>query len=149
MYEYRDRAPHLLSGGQKQRIAIAGVIAMQPRCIVLDEPTAMLDPKGRSEVISTITCLCREKGMTVILITHHMIEAVAADEVFVMSEGKAALHGTPREIFSRAEDVEKYGLALPDTTAVINELNRAGFSLDCAALTVSECAEAIAGALKK
>ena len=103
MYEYRLHAPHLLSGGQKQRVAIAGVLAMQPRCVVLDEPTAMLDPVGRREVVSTVTRLCREKGMTVMLITHHMNECIGADRLIVMSEGRIVADGTPREVFSQVE----------------------------------------------
>ena len=103
MYEYREHAPHLLSGGQKQRVAIAGVIAMEPQVIVLDEPTAMLDPQGRGEVISTITKLCREKGITVVLITHHMSECVGADRLIVMSNGLVTADGTPSEVFSRVE----------------------------------------------
>lgn len=149
MYEYRRHSPHLLSGGQKQRVAIAGVLAMQPRCIVLDEPTAMLDPKGRNEVISTITRLCREKGMTVILITHHMAEAIEADTIFVMSDGKVAMQGSPKEIFSHVNELKALGLAVPDTTTVIDALNFAGFSLDYGALSVDKCAAEIAAHFKK
>lgn len=148
MYEYRRHSPHLLSGGQKQRVAIAGVLAMQPRCIVLDEPTAMLDPRGRNEVISTITRLCREKGMTVILITHHMAEAIEADTIFVMSDGKVAMQGQPKEIFSRVSELKTLGLAVPDTTTVIDALNTAGLSLDYGALTVDKCASEIAAQFK-
>ncbi|NCC66699.1 MAG: energy-coupling factor transporter ATPase [Clostridia bacterium] len=148
MYEYRRHSPHLLSGGQKQRVAIAGVLAMQPRCIVLDEPTAMLDPRGRREVIDTVTRLCREKGMTVILITHHMAEAIEADKIFVMSDGRIALQGSPEEIFFKVGELKALGLAVPDTTAVIDSLNAAGFSLDYGALTVDKCAAEIAAQFK-
>ena len=113
MYEYRLHAPHLLSGGQKQRVAIAGVLAMQPRCIVLDEPTAMLDPIGRREVISTVTRLCREEGITVVLITHHMSECVGADRLIVMSEGSVVADGTPREVFSQVELLQQRGAERP------------------------------------
>ncbi len=148
MYEYRRHSPHLLSGGQKQRVAIAGVLAMQPRCIVLDEPTAMLDPRGRREVIDTVTRLCREKGMTVILITHHMAEAIETDKIFVMSDGRIALQGSPEEIFFKVGELKALGLAVPDTTAVIDSLNAAGFSLDYGALTVDKCAAEIAAQFK-
>lgn len=147
MYEYRDRAPHLLSGGQKQRVAIAGVIAMRPRCIVLDEPTAMLDPGGRREVIETITRLCRENGITVVLITHHMSEAVGADKVFVMSAGHIISEGSPEEVFSRVEALRREGLTVPDTVALSYELRRAGMDVPLAALTPEQCAEGIAKAL--
>ena len=116
MYEYRQHAPHLLSGGQKQRVAIAGVLAMQPRCIVLDEPTAMLDPVGRREVISTVTRLCREEGITVVLITHHMSECIGADRLVVMSEGRIVADGTPREVFAQVELLRSEGLSVPVTT---------------------------------
>ena len=147
MYEYRLHAPHLLSGGQKQRVAIAGVLAMQPRCVVLDEPTAMLDPVGRREVISTVTRLCREKGMTVMLITHHMAECVGADRLIVMSEGRIAADGTPREVFSQVELLRSEGLAVPATTELIYELRKDGYDLPLSALTVSECADAIMAAI--
>lgn len=148
MYEFRMHAPHLLSGGQKQRVAIAGVLAMQPRCIVLDEPTAMLDPVGRREVISTVTKLCREKGMTVVLITHHMSECVGADRLVVMSEGKIVADGTPREVFSQVELLRSEGLSVPATTELIYELDRDGWDLPLSALTVDECADAVAAALR-
>lgn len=149
MSDYRLHSPHLLSGGQKQRVAIAGVIAMQPRCIVLDEPTAMLDPSGRREVIETITRLCRENGITVVLITHHMTEGIGADKVFVMSNGQIALSGTPREVFSNVDGLRELGLAVPDTVSLLFELREAGLSqqLPLDALTESECAAAIAAAL--
>ena len=143
MYEYREHAPHLLSGGQKQRIAIAGVIAMEPRCIVLDEPTAMLDPEGCEEVISTIERLNREKGITVILITHHMTEAIRADRVIVMDEGKILTDGTPKEVFVQADLLEKAGLSVPATTKILLELNQGGEHLPLDALSVEECAQAL------
>ena len=147
MYEYRLHAPHLLSGGQKQRVAIAGVLAMQPRCVVLDEPTAMLDPVGRREVVATVTRLCREKGMTVMLITHHMAECIGADRLIVMSEGRIGADGTPREVFSQVELLRSEGLAVPATTELIYELRRDGFELPLDALTVDECADAVMAAI--
>ena len=124
MYEYRNHAPHLLSGGQKQRIAIAGIIAMEPKCIVLDEPTAMLDPKGRREVLDTVLKLNREKGITVVLITHHMDEAAQAQRVIVLSNGTVAADGTPKEVFSRVELLHSIRLAAPDTVELCYELNK-------------------------
>ena len=147
MYEYRLHAPHLLSGGQKQRVAIAGVLAMPPRCVVLDEPTAMRDPVGRREVVATVTRLCREKGMTVMLITHHMAECIGADRLIVMSEGRIVADGTPREVFSRVELLRSEGLAVPATTELIYELRRDGFELPLDALTVDECADAVMAAI--
>ena len=147
MYEYRLHAPHLLSGGQKQRVAIAGVLAMQPRCVVLDEPTAMLDPVGRREVVATVTLLCLEKGMTVMLITHHMAECIGADRLIVMSEGRIVADGTPREVFSQVELLRSEGLAVPATTELIYELRRDGFELPLDALTVDECADAVMAAI--
>ena len=129
MYDYRLHAPHLLSGGQKQRVAIAGVIAMRPRCIVLDEPTAMLDPHGREEVISTIERLNREMGITVVLITHHMTEAIRAQRVIVMDAGRILADGTPKEVFPQVELLESVGLTVPATTKVLYALNQAGFDL--------------------
>jgi len=149
MYEYRSHAPHLLSGGQKQRVAIAGVIAMEPRVIALDEPTAMLDPQGRAEVISTVTSLCREKGITVILITHHMSECVGADRLIVMSNGLVVADGSPAEVFSDVELMKREGLTVPCTTQTEYELNKCGFSLPLSALTVEDCAAAIAASLGK
>ena len=149
MYEYRSHAPHLLSGGQKQRVAIAGVIAMEPRVIVLDEPTAMLDPQGRGEVISTVTRLCRDKGITVVLITHHMSECVGADRLIVMSNGTVAADGTPAAVFSDVKMMEREGLTVPATTRTEYELNKRGFSLPLTALTVEDCAAAIAASLGK
>lgn len=144
MYEFRLHAPHLLSGGQKQRVAIAGVIAMQPEVIVLDEPTAMLDPKGRREVIDTVTKLCREKGITIVLITHHMSECINADRVIVMSNGDVVADGTPQEVFSQVELMHREGLAVPATTELMWQLNKKGFDLPLSALGVAECAKEIA-----
>ena len=144
MYELRKHAPHLLSGGQKQRVAIAGVIAMQPKIIVLDEPTAMLDPQGRSEVVSTVSKLCREKGMTVILITHHMDECVDADRLIVMSNGRIVADGSPEKVFSMVELMEKEGLTVPETTRVLYELRGQGIDVPLDALRVEDCARAIA-----
>ena len=141
MYEYRLHAPHLLSGGQKQRIAIAGIIAMEPKCIVLDEPTAMLDPRGRREVMETITRLNREKGITVILITHHMDEAAQCDRVVVMSKGTIVADGTPKDVFSQVELLHSIGLAAPETVELCYELNQLGFDLPLTALEPEECAQ--------
>ena len=149
MYEYRLHAPHLLSGGQKQRVAIAGVLAMQPRCVVLDEPTAMLDPVGRREVVATVTRLMREKGMTVVLITHHMSECVGADRLIVMSEGAIVADGSPREVFSQVELLRSEGLSVPATTELIYSLRQEGFDLPLEALTVGECADAVMAAIKE
>ena len=148
MYEYREHAPHLLSGGQKQRIAIAGVIAMEPRCIVLDEPTAMLDPRGRREVIETISRLNREKGITVVLITHHMDEAAKADRVVVLHKGKVAADGTPREVFTQVELLHDIGLAAPDAVELCWELNKQGFDLPLDKLDPEECAQTLCEMLK-
>ena len=148
MYEYREHAPHLLSGGQKQRIAIAGIIAMEPKCIVLDEPTAMLDPRGRREVIDTIGRLNREKGITVVLITHHMDEAAKADRVVVLHKGKVAADATPREVFSQVELLHGIGLASPETVELCWELKRQGFDLPLDALEPEECAQALYNAVK-
>ena len=146
MYEFRKHAPHLLSGGQKQRVAIAGVLAMEPRIIVLDEPTAMLDPQGRQEVIATVTRLCREKGMTVVLITHHMEECIGADRLIVMSHGLISADGTPGEVFSQVELMEREGLTVPETTKLCFDLNRVGFSLPLDSLDTESCAQAVIGA---
>ncbi|MBQ7895846.1 MAG: energy-coupling factor transporter ATPase [Oscillospiraceae bacterium] len=145
MYEYRMHAPHLLSGGQKQRVAIAGVIAMEPEIIVLDEPTAMLDPQGREEVISTITRLCREKGMTVVLITHHMYECINADRLIVMSNGSKLCEGSPLEVFSQTELMRSEGLDVPETMLLLKELKEAGLNINAQALSVSDCADIIIG----
>ena len=143
MYEYRTHAPHLLSGGQKQRIAIAGVIAMEPKCIVLDEPTAMLDPRGRREVIDTIGRLNREKGITVVLITHHMDEAAKAQRVVVLDKGKVAADGSPKEVFSQVELLHGIGLAAPETVELCWELNQEGYDLPLDKLDPKECAQAL------
>ncbi len=149
MYDYREHAPHQLSGGQKQRVAIAGIIAMRPDCIVLDEPTAMLDPKGRREVIKTISRLNREFGITVVLITHYMDEAVRCDRVVVMEEGKLLLSGTPRQVFSQVELLQSVGLDVPQATELTHRLRKAGWPLPEDILTEEECIEAIAGYLQK
>ena len=143
MYEYREHAPHLLSGGQKQRVAIAGIIAMEPRCIVLDEPTAMLDPRGRREVIDTIGRLNREKGITVVLITHHMDEAAKADRVVVLNKGKVAADGTPQQVFAQVELLHSLGLASPETVELCWELNNLGFDLPLDKLEPEECAQTL------
>ena len=148
MYDYRLHAPHLLSGGQKQRVAIAGVIAMRPRCIVLDEPTAMLDPHGREEVISTIERLNREMGITVVLITHHMTEAIRAQRVIVMDAGRILADGTPKEVFPQVELLESVGLTVPATTKVLYALNQAGFDLPLDALSTEECAQGLLAAIR-
>ena len=148
MYEFRTHAPHLLSGGQKQRIAIAGVIAMEPKCIILDEPTAMLDPKGRREVMDTVLRLNREKNITVVLITHHMDEAAKAQRVVVLHKGSVAADGTPRQVFAQVELLHGLGLAAPDTTELCYELNRNGFSLPLDALDTEECAQALYNEVK-
>lgn len=147
MYDYRLHAPHLLSGGQKQRVAIAGVIAMRPRCIVLDEPTAMLDPHGREEVISTIERLNREMGITVVLITHHMTEAIRAQRVIVMDTGRILADGTPKEVFPQVELLESVGLTVPATTKVLYALNQVGFDLPLDALSTEECAQVLLAAI--
>ena len=144
MEKFAKHAPNLLSGGQKQRIAIAGVLAMRPQCIVLDEATAMLDPIGRSEVISTIERLNRDEGITVVLITHHMNEAEHADRVIVMNEGRVAMDGAPREVFAQVEKLKSIGLTVPDTVELLYELRGAGCDLPLTAITVDECADAIA-----
>lgn len=143
MEEFSLHAPHLLSGGQKQRVAIAGIIAMRPKCIVLDEPTAMLDPQGRREVLQTIHRLNREQGITVVLITHHMPEAVDADRVIVMDRGHVFLDGTPKQVFAQAELLQSVGLTVPETTQLILALNAEGAALPRQALSVEECAQAL------
>ena len=148
MYEFRHHAPHLLSGGQKQRVAIAGVIAMRPKCIVLDEPTAMLDPSGRREVVSTALRLCREQGITIVLITHHMDECIDADRLIVMSEGRMIADGAPKDVFARRKRLEEEGLAVPVTTALLQDLKTAGMELRTDALSVEDCADVIAAALR-
>ena len=149
MTAFMTHAPHLLSGGQKQRVAIAGVIAMEPECIVLDEATAMLDPIGRQEVLSAVHKLNREKGITVVLITHHMNEAEEADRVIVMDDGRIALDGTPKEVFTQVEPLRTMGLTVPDTVDLLDRLRKDGLDVPLDALTVDECAAAITAALAK
>ena len=149
MYDFRMHAPHLLSGGQKQRVAIAGVIAMQPRIIVLDEPTAMLDPQGRAEVIGTITKLCRENGMTVVLITHHMDECVGADRLIVMSNGHIVADGTPKYVFADVALMDREGLSVPATVRLVHELRDAGWALPEDELDVEDCAAELADFIKR
>jgi energy-coupling factor transport system ATP-binding protein len=143
MYEYRRHSPHRLSGGQKQRVAVAGVIAMQPKCIVLDEPTAMLDPKGRKEVLNTVLRLNREKNITVIYITHYMEEAVFADRVIVMDKGKILMDDTPKVIFSRVEELKEVGLDVPQVTELVYELRKEGIDIPADIIYEDECVEAI------
>ena len=147
MYEFREHAPHLLSGGQKQRIAIAGVIAMSPKCIVLDEPTAMLDPKGRREVMETVKRLNREKKITVVLITHHMDEAAQAQRVVVLHKGKVIADGDPHRVFSQVELLHSIGLAAPETVELCWQLNELGFELPLDCLSTEECAQALCEAM--
>ena len=143
MYEFREHAPHLLSGGQKQRVAIAGVLAMAPRCIVLDEPTAMLDPVGRREVMDTIKKLNRTAGVTVVLITHHMDEAAQADRLVVMSKGQVVADSTPKEVFSHVEALKSVGLTVPETVELCWALRKDGLDLPLDALSDEECAQAL------
>ncbi|MGI5893369.1 MAG: energy-coupling factor transporter ATPase [Candidatus Merdivicinus sp.] len=145
MYEYREHAPHQLSGGQKQRVAIAGILAMRPRCIVLDEPTAMLDPKGRREVMKTIRQLNREHGTTVVLITHYMEEAAVSDRVVVIDGGEVLRDGTPKEVFSEVELLKSVGLDVPQVTELVYELRKEGVPLPQDILTEEECYEALKG----
>ena len=147
MEEFTLHAPHHLSGGQKQRIAIAGVIAMEPACIVMDESTAMLDPCGRREVLDTVKRLNREKGITIVLITHHMDEAAMADRVVVMDSGSVVMDGPPREILVRTDELHAIGLAAPHTVELLHGLREDGFDVPLDALGIQECAEAIARAL--
>lgn len=147
MYEYRTHAPFKLSGGQKQRIAIAGILAMQPECIVLDEPTAMLDPRGRSEVMETVQRLNREKGMTIVLITHYMDEAALADRVVVMDGGKVILDGTPMEVFGHVAELKSVGLDVPQPTELVTLLKADGVDIDTDVLDVDQCVEALVKAL--
>ena len=143
MLGYKKHAPHLLSGGQKQRVAIAGVLAMRPKTIVLDEPTAMLDPQGRAEVVSIVQKLSREQNITVVLITHHMDEAAVADRVIAMDDGKIIADGTPKEVFTQIELLQSVGLTVPHTTQLLSALRNDGCELPLDALSVDECAEAI------
>lgn len=149
MWEFRHHAPHKLSGGQKQRIAIAGVLAMQPDCIVLDEPTAMLDPQGRCEVMNTVRALNREQGITVVLITHYMEEAVSADRVVVMDDGRVVMDGTPREVFAEVEALRALQLDVPQPTELCWKLRREGVPLPPDVLTVEECVQALTAVWKK
>ena len=148
MSEFTRHAPHLLSGGQKQRVAIAGVIAMAPECVVLDEATAMLDPSGRREVLSAIRALNRERGITVVLITHHMDEALGADRLIVMNDGHLAMDGTPAEVFTQVDALRAMGLAAPDTVELLYGLRQGGMDVPLDALTVEDCAAAICRALR-
>lgn len=145
MWAYRKKSPNKLSGGQKQRVAIAGVVAMHPKCIVLDEPTAMLDPKGRREVIRAVRALNEVEGITVVLITHYMEETIHADRVFVMDSGKIAMEGTPRQIFSQVERLQELRLDVPQVTLLAHELRKKGIGLPEGILTVEELADALAG----
>ena len=149
MSDYRMHAPHLLSGGQKQRVAIAGILAMQPDIIVLDEPTAMLDPQGRRDVISTVTRLCREEGMTVVLITHHMEECVSADRLYVMAAGSIVASGTPDEVFAQVELMDREGVSVPETTRLLYELDKEGYDFPLSAPDAEECAAAISNAFSR
>ena len=143
MEQFARHAPHLLSGGQKQRIAIAGILAMEPECIVLDEATAMLDPAGRREVIDTVRRLNRERGITVVLITHHMAEAESADRVIVMNDGQVAMDGAPHDVFAQVDRLHELGLAAPDTVELLHLLREAGLDVPLTGLTVDECADTI------
>ena len=143
MSEYKRHAPHLLSGGQKQRIAIAGILAMQPKCIIFDEPTAMLDPSGRKEVINNIKELNKKHGITVILITHYMDEAAEADRVVVMDKGKVIIEGIPRDVFSHVETMKRIGLDVPQVTEICYELRKAGIDIDTKILNVNEMVSAL------
>ena len=143
MEQFARHAPHLLSGGQKQRIAIAGILAMEPECIVLDEATAMLDPAGRREVIDTVRRLNRERGITVVLITHHMAEAESADRVIVMNDGQVAMDGAPHDVFAQVDRLHELGLAAPDTVELLHLLREAGVDVPLTGLTVDECADTI------
>lgn len=149
MYDLRKRAPHLLSGGQKQRVAIAGILAMEPKCIIFDEPTAMLDPVGRREVMDTIIRLNKEKHITVIMITHHMDEVICASRVVVLNQGKVEMDASPREIFKNVEKLKELGLDAPQSVLLLNALKDAGFDVEANALTPEECAEEILACLKK
>lgn len=149
MYEYREHAPHKLSGGQKQRVAIAGIIAMMPDCILLDEPTAMLDPKGRKEVLKTIKMLNEEFGVTIVLITHYMDEAAQAERIVVMDSGEIVMNDVPKKVFSRVEELKDIGLDVPQVTELTHMLIDEGFDLDPEIITEDECVEALERILKK
>ena len=148
MYEYRKNAPYKLSGGQKQRVAIAGIIAMEPSCIVLDEPTAMLDPRGRQEVMDTITKLNRERGITIVLITHYMDEAVKADRVIVMDDGKILTEGTPKEVFSQVDLIKEHSLDVPQATEICYELQKAGVNIKELPLDEESCVDVLMEVLR-
>ncbi len=148
MYEYRLHAPNQLSGGQKQRIAIAGIIAMRPKCVVLDEPTAMLDPKGRREVMKTIKQLNKELGITVVIITHYMDEAAMCDRVAIVDDGKVIMDSTPREVFARVDEIKKIGLDVPQVTELCHELKKEGFDLPECVLDEEECVAALEKLMK-
>ena len=148
MYEYRLHAPNQLSGGQKQRIAIAGIVAMRPKCVVLDEPTAMLDPKGRREVMETIKQLNKELGITVVIITHYMDEAAMCDRVAIVDDGKVIMDSTPREVFAKVDEIKKIGLDVPQVTELCHELKKEGFDLPDCVLTEEECVAALERLLK-
>lgn len=143
MTDYAKHAPHLLSGGQKQRVAIAGIMALEPKCIVLDEPTAMLDPHGRKEIVSTVRSLNKDKGITIVYITHYMTEALAADRIVVMEKGHICFAGTPREVFSRVDELERLGLEAPLAAKVASELRKSGVKLPADIITDEELAEAL------
>lgn len=143
MYEYRRHAPHLLSGGQKQRIAIAGILAMKPKCIIFDEPTAMLDPSGRREVLKNIKEINEKYGITIVLITHYMDEAAQADRVIVMDRGKVILEGKPREVFSNVKEMKEIGLDVPQVTELCYELKNSGINIDTNILNVDEMVDAL------
>ena len=148
MYDYRLHAPHKLSGGQKQRVAIAGIIAMEPDCIVLDEPTAMLDPKGRSEVMKTIKMLNREKGVTIVLITHYMEEAAQADRVVVIDGGEKIMDSVPKKVFSQVDVMRNLGLDVPQVTEIADFLQKQGYDISSEIITEDECVQALYGLLK-
>ena len=143
MWEYRSHSPNKLSGGQKQRVAIAGVVAMRPKCIVLDEPTAMLDPNGRKEVIHTVQELNRKEHVTVLLITHYMEEVIEADKVIVMDQGKIVMQGTPKEVFSHVEELERVSLAVPQVTYLMKDLKKAGLDVNTSVTTIEEAKKEI------
>ena len=149
MTAYRLQSPNKLSGGQKQRVAIAGVMAMKPQCIVLDEPTAMLDPNGRKEVIKTVHELNKQEGITVLLITHYMEEVIDADRVVVMDAGHVVMDGTPREVFSRVKELKRYSLDVPQVTELADELKAAGMEIPCGILTIDELVAALEPLLKR
>ena len=149
MYEHKDRTTHKLSGGQKQRVAIAGIIAMEPECIVLDEPTAMLDPQGRKEVMNTITRINKEKGITVILITHFMEEAENADRVIVLNKGKISADSTPKHVFSDTACLKKAGLDVPQSTDILSKLDSIGVKVDKSAISIDECVNQISKILSR